>query len=584
VDHSEPNLRCFHIEKRSYRLGVLGILLLAAALRLWAIDFGLPHLRTRPDELPVVERTGKLANGHLDIDWAVYPHSYIYATWAWGEAGYGVARMLGAAQADDYRGALRHDRATLLLVIRLFSALIGVATVWASMHLARSLFGRAPALALGFLVATSFLSVRESHAVKPDIFLSLAVMVTMICIRPLALRATPRAGLWAGLAAGSAMAAKFPGLLLAPSVYFAAMLGSSGQARRRLLPLPALTAALSAALLFMAVNPFLVFSPRAIAAWEGYLRADLPQLFGESEASELAQEVHGENQAQAQARFERMSRVPNFVEFGAHPWWYGFVHHTRVSLRYGAGLIPTLLAPLAILWAIAPGSRRLRAWTWPAALFVVIYFGVFGLSPVLVSRYMTPLVPVLLLLEVGMIASFVARVARRGGMEPGAALVLLALSSVVIGAESMASTLAHNRIAARTDTRVLATRWLAEHAPRESRVKDVGTIFMPYGRPQVPKGLRPSTATPDVESLSQDSVDYIVSHDHALASSSVEPDVLAALEPHLRLLAEIDPSEGARANPEAAVWEYADFYYIPIHGFASVYRPGPLVRIYAFEP
>lgn len=47
------------------------------------------------------------------------------------------------------------------------------------------------------------------------------------------------------------------------------------------------------------------------------------------------------------------------------------------------------------------------------------------------------------------------------------------------------------------------------------------------------------------------------------------------------LLAEFDPA--ASADAPLAVFEENDAYYIPVHGFDRVSRPGPLVRIYAFD-
>jgi hypothetical protein len=34
---------------------------------------------------------------------------------------------------------------------------------------------------------------------------------------------------------------------------------------------------------------------------------------------------------------------------------------------------------------------------------------------------------------------------------------------------------------------------------------------------------------------------------------------------------------------DEAVFEPTDAYYIPMHGFGAVTRPGPHVRVYAFE-
>ena len=71
-EEHDPCAKSIRISKNVYRAGTIVVLLLAVVLRLWAIDFGLPHLRTRPDEMPVVDYTMAPARGEADIDWPVF--------------------------------------------------------------------------------------------------------------------------------------------------------------------------------------------------------------------------------------------------------------------------------------------------------------------------------------------------------------------------------------------------------------------------------------------------------------------------------------------------------------------------------
>ncbi len=570
------------VPDRPYRTGWILILLLAALLRFWAIDFGLPHLRTRPDEVPVVDHTVFPARGEANVNWPVYPHTYIYLSWAWGAIGLELAQALGQVEERSYIDAVHHDKARVILIIRTLSAVMGTLAVALAMLLTRRIFGRAAALAVGFLVASNFLHARDSHAIKPDVFLSVGVLLTFVYIFPLARQATRRLGFKAGIAAGIAMAAKYPGVLLAPPVYLAAIMGASERGWRRVLPAPALVAAVTAALFFVSTNPFVAFSPRAIGIWHTALQANLPQLFA-SESGEVVPTVEVEEWEGQSERLAEVNKYRRGSSFDSQDRYPGFAYHTKLSLRYGMGLLPALLAPLALIWAALCRSKRLRAFTWPAALFSLVYFGVFAISPATVARYMTPLIPLLLVLEVGMLCQLIAKLAQNRGLDRQKALALLAVATVALSAESLAATIAHNRLAARSDTRVLATRWMAEHTPIGARIRDVGTIFMPYGRPHVPRGRRASKAAHDPESLARDGVSYVVTHDHLLFSSSLDPEVMARLEPHLTLLAEFDPYEGATAPRDAAIFELADPYYIPFRGFSSVGRPGPLVRIYSFS-
>jgi hypothetical protein len=190
-------------------------------------------------------------------------------------------------------------------------------------------------------------------------------------------------------------------------------------------------------------------------------------------------------------------------------------------------------------------------------------------------RYMTPLIPLLALLETGMLGALATRIRDRR-----LAAATLVFGTLALAVEPLASAVAHNRIIARTDTRVLATRWMAENLPPAAKVVILGNQVWFWGQPQLPPGVHVSFAKPDVESMKRAGVGYVVTHEHTLFSSRVDPAVIDRLAPHLRLLADFDPSAPGRGD---AIFEARDAYYVPFHGFAGVTRPGPRVRIYAFD-
>jgi hypothetical protein len=149
----------------------------------------------------------------------------------------------------------------------------------------------------------------------------------------------------------------------------------------------------------------------------------------------------------------------------------------------------------------------------------------------------------------------------------------------VLVAEPLASAVAHNRIAARTDTRVLATRWLSEHLAPGTRLGVHGARFWIWGTPMVPRRVRIVQADQGAAALEEAGVRYVMTHDHELFWSTVDPDLIESLSPRLTLLAEFAPF-GEETRP---IFETADAFYIPFHAFSGVQRPGPRVRIYAFE-
>ena len=122
----------------------------------------------------------------------------------------------------------------------------------------------------------------------------------------------------------------------------------------------------------------------------------------------------------------------------------------------------------------------------------------------------------------------------------------LTVATLLLVAEPLSSIVAHDRIAAATDTRVLASEWLAQHLPQGTRVAMVGTVFWGYGEPAAPPGIEMTRSALDAASLDATGARYVVTHDHPLFSSRVDPQALARLAPRLRLLAEFDPFTGPR--------------------------------------
>ena len=349
------------------------------------------------------------------------------------------------------------------------------------------------------------------------------------------------------------MGMKYPAVLLLLPAYVAAVMGSDARGLRRLLPGAAIAAGLGAAASFLATSPDLFFNPETRNKVLSIVVLVFPQAFPH------VTETGGVPQG--------MVDIPTAPSF-----WHGYAYHAAFSLRYGIGLLPTLLVVPALVWGCV--SRR------PLALLSVVcavsYFLVVGASPALLARYMTPIVPLLLLLIAGMVAAAARRL-------PDAASrrIFLTVATLVLAAEPLWSIVAHNRVAARADTRVQASAWLGANLPRGTRVAMVGTEFWGYGEPAAPPGIEITRSKLDGAALDATGARYVVAHDHPLFSSRIDPEALERVAPRLRLLAEFDPFTGPR---EDAVFEPADAYYIPTHGFGAVSRPGPHVLIYELLP
>jgi len=217
---------------RSRGFALAGLLVLAAALRVPGLDYGLPFPLLNPDERSIVPRAWELVHGGgLDPGWYDYP-SLLLALLAplqlpFDTPSYGAARAVAAA--------------------------VGIGGVAAAWWLGRSAYGATAGVLAGAACAVSTVHVVYSHVAVTDVLLTTGATIS------LALLLTGRLE-WAGAAAGLAASAKYPGVLLALPILLV------GWREWRRLGL----AAAGAAAAFLLTSPFVVF--HAGAAWEDVSR------------------------------------------------------------------------------------------------------------------------------------------------------------------------------------------------------------------------------------------------------------------------------------------------------------------------
>src|SRR2546422_8212527 len=211
--------------------------------------------------------------------------------------------------------------------------------------------------------------------------------------------------------------------------------------------------------------------------------------------------------------------------------------HTRCSRDWSSDVCSSDLAlatPLALLVAL---RRPRRPFLVLASVFTVFYYLVAGTSPVHLARYLTPLVPLLALL-----VAELARVAVAPLRSPTLRGALFAGLVAALAAEPLARCVAYDRIASRTDTRVLATRWMTDHLPPGAAIAVLGSLYFPIADPDVPPGARRVALPLGATDLARRGVGYVVTHEHHhIPFSRLIPQQIEALRPHLHLLAEFSP-------------------------------------------
>jgi 4-amino-4-deoxy-L-arabinose transferase-like glycosyltransferase len=293
---------------------VLGI---AAGLRVVGLQYGLPFTTLlNPDEQSIVPRAWKMVHGGgLDPHWFDYPTLVMY--------------VLAPFQAWDAQPSV--------LTARIVIVVLGLLAVAASWWLGLRAYGTLAAVVAAAVVAVETTHVAYSHMAVTDVPLTAAIAAS------LALMIGGRLE-WAGVVAGLAAGAKYPGIfLLAPLV-----VAAWGRWRRL-----ASSVAL-AVLAFFATNPFVLVHPGQ--AWDD------------------------------------TSRVQRLARDG----WLGFEHDHATPIAFAVrlwhGFGPALLIAAAGL--VVALVRRSRADLILAA-FVIVYFLDLLTIRAHFDRYVLPLLPAL---------------------------------------------------------------------------------------------------------------------------------------------------------------------------------------------
>ena len=514
------------------------VVLAAAALRLFPVWFGLPYPYARPDETQAIGGALRVLDGDLNPHFFHWPSLtfYLFAT-VLGPVSK-VRTLLGMQPALTFEVAV--------LAARIVVALAGALTVIPAFQIGRRIGGRAAGLAAAAFLAVAPLHVRDSHFAMTDVLMTL--LLTMCLARLFtaydtsargiegeshALRQYALAGLLGGLAASTKYNAA---AVIAAMAAVQLLLVAShrwSMRWRSLLPSIVFVAALAAG--FVAATPFSVLDFPAFAADFSY---DLAHL----------------------------------SEGHAVPVGRGWYAHLGGSLPYGCGFV-VLAAAAAGLWI---GARRHHRHTFVLASFAAAYFAIIGGGYTAFFRYAMPLVPVVCVFAALAAARTSELVAKTAGVTPALAAAVVALA---IGGPSAITSVRMDLLLSRTDTRVIAARWLGPRLRPEQTLHDAGSDYArldlrdrAYHEWRFDPAARsfghPTGATPD----------WIVIADSPLRH-------YASADPVLQRLASerYDPVftvKGPARLDSNGVYDQQDAFFVPFSGFDEVERPGPTITIY----
>jgi len=191
------------------------ILLMAFALRVWGISFGLPDL-FHADEPIVVNHALAYGTGDLNPHFFKIPPLTSYVLFGCFGLYFLIARLTGAIQGiGDFENLFLSDPSSFYLIGRLtLGALLGTLTVYVFFRLLKRFFSTAHAFLGALLLAVNFLHVRDSHFIYADIPLLLALLAAFFSIRKVLERGSSRDYAVFGIWMGVCVAVKYNGVFI----------------------------------------------------------------------------------------------------------------------------------------------------------------------------------------------------------------------------------------------------------------------------------------------------------------------------------------------------------------------------------
>jgi hypothetical protein len=520
----------------------LGAAVLAGViLRVWGLWFGLPHAQARPDEVEAVSYALKIARGDLNPHFFHWPSLHLYILAFLFRADMVARGLPGPAGATP---TFEH----LVPLGRAYVAVAGVLTIPVLFLLARRAASPLAAIGAAALLAVAPLHVRDAHFAMTDVTMTLLVTASLWLIveahvrleRALPAPGAPdrgrglfvmaAAGFLGGLAAGTKYSAA--AILAAAAVSPLALAATTRSWRRASTWTPFLAFLASGAAGFVTATPFAVLD---FAAFRADLLFDFAHLSG----------GHGPDLGR------------------------GWVRHLVFSLPHGLGPAAFVAACAGTVVALVRGGTPLRM----VIAFVAAVYLTIGSGFTVFARYALPLIPVGCLLA----ALAVESVSRALGR---VALVFPTLLAVV-AAPSLVNSVWIDVLLARTDTRVLAARWLSERLPPDSTVFESGREYvrLDIASPRLHR-WRYDPATGHFAGATADMLPaWLVLHRSPLAEYTPVPEPVEALA--RRSYVPVREFAGTSDGVDPGAYDQQDAFFLPLAGFRHVWRPGPTITVYA---
>lgn len=413
---------------------VVGLVLVAAlTVRLWGINFGLPHFFFHSDEnlyigyiLSLITPQEENLSFRWDFPSVFY---YLLALEAWGY--FMSGRLLGF-----YQSLTDLSLPTLYLIFRATSAVLSTGVVYLTYRIGKILYDRTVGLIAAGFIAFSFVDVLISHYIKHDVYAQFFGILSFFfsCLGFKTGKA--RYYLYSGFFIGIAAAIKINSLLFVVPLIFGFLLSQKSVFKRHLNPLKMVKFPLIVALIAIIIGMLISGSP--------YL--DFKEVIHRT--SPFSVMYRGEN---SQYFAGDKNGIPNAL------WWPLYLATSGLFYPF------FFLALSGIIWAVrSHGKRELLLLSFPFAYYLVLIR-----YPVRFDRWAANLTPFFAILASVVIQKLFQSASRRRNRTLVSRLNMAYLVIVLAFGISAVRIFLLDFAISQKDTREQAGEWILSNIPKD---------------------------------------------------------------------------------------------------------------------
>jgi hypothetical protein len=522
------------------KLALIFILLIAAALRFWGIDFGLPG-RFRPDEEFLVNAAIGIARGELDPNFYIYPSFSFYILAIVFRLQMFIEYLLGFSSGDD----IFNNISKAHLIGRYVSAFFGVSSILLIYRLGSKIKGYDLGLMSALMLALSYGHVRDSHFCTTDIimtfFLILAFDSAYSILQTNKIINYVKFGIYSGLS----FSVKYPAISVLSLLFMSHFLREFRSKNRTKINSQFLSLIITGCIFILV---FFITSPFVVISWQEVLRDYEYQIW-----------------------FIEKGILGDKGVYGLD-WILGF----SLPLLMGAPLFFAFLISLVFFPVRFFYLKKSKT----EFEFVLIFFALalcaaFIKSRWVFVRYLIPLTPVSAIL----VSSMVLKIIDKFSFKSTFSFSLL--FAIALMFDPLSRIVRTNMLLSGQDTRNMAKEWIDENVNKGQTIAWSGHFF--YPKPDKTIGVKyvDFNSSKDFENLVNQNEDFwIVIDKHLISFFSPDPpkEVVNLIKERAKLIVSFNPYPGAKQIKP--VFEPNDAFYVPLTNFENVTMAGPELEIY----